>query len=101
VWAVEDDTVCSINSMEALSSATIDAMLAENAARDAGEGESGGRHVVRVPPSHVGSEPLAAIFCVLHPSQDARQFRLRSDELSRTLATILSACPDSPPGVRL
>jgi hypothetical protein len=101
VWAVEDDTVCSINSMEVLSLATIRAMLAENTVRDAGEGEPGGRYVVRVPPSHVGSEPLAAIVCVLHPSQDARQFRLRSDELSCSLAIILSACPDSPPGARL
>jgi K+-sensing histidine kinase KdpD len=105
VWAVEEDTTRSTKSMEPLPSTTIDAMMTENAGRGAkgavGESEPGtGCCVVPVPPSDVDSEPLAVIVCDLHPSQDARQFRRRADELSRAFATILYACPDPPLGVR-
>jgi hypothetical protein len=101
VWAVEEDAVRSTKSMEALPSATIEAMMMENAGRaesgDDGESEPGTAcHVVCVPPSDAGSEPLAVIVCDLHPSQDARQFRRRAGELSRAFATILQACPDAP-----
>jgi DNA-binding IclR family transcriptional regulator len=76
-------------------------MMMENAGRaesgDDGESEPGTAcHVVCVPPSDAGSEPLAVIVCDLHPSQDARQFRRRAGELSRAFATILQACPDAP-----
>jgi K+-sensing histidine kinase KdpD len=105
VWAVEEDTTRSTKSMEPLPSTTIEAMMTENARRgatgDVGESEPGtGCYVVRVPPSDVGSEPLAVIVCDLHPSQDARQFRRRADELSRAFATILYACPGPPLGAR-
>lgn len=105
VWAVEEHTTRSTRSMEPLPSTTIDAMTTGNpgqgATGDVGESEPGtGCHVVRVPPSDVGSEPLAVIVCDPHPSQDAKQFRRRADELSRAFATILYACPDPPLGVR-
>jgi hypothetical protein len=103
VWAVEEDTVRSTKSMEPLPSTAIDAMTTENARHgatgDLGENDPGaGCHVVRVPPSDAGSEPLAVIVCQLHPAQDASQFRRRADELSRAFATILHACPDRPLG---
>lgn len=105
VWAIEDNAARSTKSIEPLPPRTIDAMMNENAGCDAtGEvGTSGlraGCHVVRVPPSDVGSKPLAAIVCHLYPSQDVKQFRRRADELSRAFATILSACPDRPSRVR-
>jgi hypothetical protein len=105
VWAVEEDTTRSTKSMEPLPSTAFDTMMTENAAceapGDVGESAPGTRcHVVRVPPSDVGSEPLAVVVCDLHPSQDARQFRRRADDLSRAFATILYACPDPPLGGR-
>jgi hypothetical protein len=103
VWAVEEGAFRSTKSMEPLPLGTIDAMLTGDAGRGA-TGDAGGsepdnrRHVVSVPPSDVGSEPLAVIICDPHKSQDADQFPRRADELSRALATILYACPDSPAG---
>jgi hypothetical protein len=99
VWAIEEDATRSTKSMEPLRSTAIDAMMTENercgATDEVGDSEPNtGCHVVRVPPSDVGSEPRAVIVCDLHPSQDARQFRRRADELSRAFATILYACPD-------
>jgi hypothetical protein len=104
VWAVEDGATRSTKSMELLSSTRIEAIMTENAGHGAtgstGEGETGtGCYVVRVPPSDVGSEPQAVIVCGRDPSQDARQFRRRADELSRALATLLHACPDPSSGV--
>jgi hypothetical protein len=105
VWAIEEEITCSTKSMEPLPSTTIDAMMTGKAGCGAtgevGESEPDtGCCVVRVPPSDVGSEPRAVIVCNLDPSQDARQFRRRSDELSRGFATILYACPDPPLEVR-
>jgi hypothetical protein len=105
VWAIEEDTTRSPISMERLSSAAVDDMMhgsARHGATDeAGEGEPGiRRYAVQVSRSDVGSQPLAVIVCDLHPSQDARQFLRRADELSRALAVILYACPDLPLEVR-
>jgi hypothetical protein len=105
VWAIEEDTTRSPISMEPLSSAAVDDMMIGNAGLGAtdevGEGEPRARrYVVHVPRSDVGSEPLAVIVCDLHPSQDARLFHRRADELSRALATILYAFPDPSLEVR-
>ena len=64
---------------------------------DLGGSQSGaGCYVVSVPPSDVGSKPLAAIVCELQTSQDLSQFRRRAEELGRLFATILCACPNPP-----
>jgi hypothetical protein len=105
VWAIEEDTIRSLKSIAPLPSTTVDAMTIENAGREAtsvvGEGDpSFGCCAIRVPPSDAGSDPLAVIVCDLDPSQDARQFHRRANELSRALATILYACPNPPLEVR-
>ena len=102
VWAVEEDAFRSTTAMKPLDIAAIEAMRIENAKPQvmdgAGEPDTNRFHVVSVPPSDVGSGPLAVIICDLRLSKDIDQFRRRSDELSRGFATILSACPDRPSG---
>ncbi len=68
------------------------------AAERSGDGElsAQGLEVVRVPPAGFADEPLAAIVCRLSESHELRIFRRRADDLSRTLATILAACPGRP-----
>jgi hypothetical protein len=105
VWAVEEDTPRSTKSIEPIPLATIESMMTESAGRgttcDAeGSNSRVERCVIRVPPSDIGSEPLAAIVCERQTSQDARQFHRRAEELGRALATILCACPNPPPGAR-
>jgi hypothetical protein len=105
VWAIEEDTARSPISMEPLSSAAVEDMMngstGHGATDEAGEGEPGARRrVVPVPPSDVGSVPMAVIVCDLHHSQDASQFHRRAEDLSRSLATLLRACPDRLPQVR-
>jgi hypothetical protein len=106
VFAIEGDATLPTKSINALHPTIIDAMTNENTGCGAMSGvessdPSTARHVVPIPPSDVSTQPLAAIVCqALRPSQDVRQFRRRADELSRVFATILSACPDRPSGVR-
>ena len=104
VWAIEEDIPRATRSMEPLPSAALEAMMTESAARgatdDAEEGGAAGRHVVRVPSSQADSEPLAAIVCELDAALEKKLFRRRTDELSRTLTTMLCACPDPASGVR-
>ena len=105
VWAVEEDTPRSTKSMVPLTLSTIESMITGNTARGTtgdieGSDSGAGCYVVRVPPSDVGSKPLAAIVCELQKSQDARQFRRRADELGRAFATILYACPNPASGAR-
>ncbi|HEY6735324.1 MAG TPA: hypothetical protein VI256_16300, partial [Roseiarcus sp.] len=105
VWAVEEDTPRSTKSMVPLTLSTVESMITGNAARGTtvdieGSDSGAGCYVVRVPPSDVGSKPLAAIVCELQTSQDARQFRRRADELGRAFATILYACPNPASGAR-
>jgi hypothetical protein len=105
VWAVEEHSPRSTNSMESLPASAVTAMLIESARNgasdDAGEGTLGAKRlVVAVPPAGVGAEPLAAIVCELKESQDLGQFRRRAEELGRMFATILFACPSSPSEAR-
>jgi hypothetical protein len=105
-FVVEDDAIRSTKSIESLDPTAIDTVTNENArcgamAKPGPAHPVTGRHVFLIPPSDVSTEPLAAIVCQrLCPSQDERQFRRRTDELSRAFATILSACPDQPSRVR-
>ena len=104
VLALEDDVSRPVQALEALCPAAIDAMIKESACADAvapvGKGEPvGGRHIVLVPPSEVSTEALAAIVCrTVAAPPDARQFRRRTEDLSRAFATLLHACPNPPAG---
>lgn len=106
VFAVEDDAIRPTKSIATLHPTTIDAMVNENegcrATAKPGTSQSRtGRHVFLIPPSEVGTEPLAAIVCqALRSSQDEKRLHRRTDELCRAFATILSACPDQPSRVR-
>jgi hypothetical protein len=106
VLALEDDVSRPVQALEALCPAAVDAMIKESAGADAAAPVAKGepvaaRHIVLVPPSEASTEALAAIVCRTVPAPaDARQFRRRTEELSRAFATILSVCPDPPAGVR-
>lgn len=104
VFAIQDDVTRPTKSIASLDLAAINAMVSKSrqcaGIRKADTGDpSAGCHVLIIATSDARAQPLAAIVCQSRrPSQDASKFHRRSDELSRALAAILSACPEQPSG---
>jgi hypothetical protein len=97
VSAVRDDTVQSTKTITPLSALQVEG--ATSAASAVTE-DLPSRIWVPIPSADVNPSPSAMIIFDLDPSQDGQQVRRRAEELGRTLANILHACPDPVTGVR-